>query len=54
MTLGERAARRDDRAQTALYASRALVKGALGRGRSRELAQLGAVRSLRRRSGGRG
>jgi len=54
MTLGERAARRDDRAQTALYASRALVKAVLGRDRSRELAQLSAVRSLRRRSGGRG
>jgi N-acetylglucosaminyl-diphospho-decaprenol L-rhamnosyltransferase len=48
MTLGDAAARRDDRAQTALYASRALVKRGLGRDRSRELAQLRAVRALAR------
>ena len=48
MTLGDAAARRDDRAQTALYASRALVKRALGADRSRELAQLRAVRAVAR------
>ncbi|HEX5194863.1 MAG TPA: glycosyltransferase [Solirubrobacteraceae bacterium] len=47
MTLGAQAARRDERAQAALFGSRALVKRALGRDRSRELAQLRAVRSLR-------
>jgi glycosyltransferase involved in cell wall biosynthesis/GT2 family glycosyltransferase len=48
MALGERAARRDERAQAALFASRAVIKRALGRDRSRELAQLRAVRALRR------
>jgi glycosyltransferase involved in cell wall biosynthesis/GT2 family glycosyltransferase len=44
MALGEVAARRDDRRQAALFASRAALKRALGRDHRRELAQLAAVR----------
>ena len=44
MALGEGAARRDDRRQAALFASRAAVKRALRRDHRRELAQLAAVR----------
>jgi GT2 family glycosyltransferase len=44
MTRGELAARRDDRWQVALFASRAAVKRAFRRDHRRELAQLHAVR----------
>jgi N-acetylglucosaminyl-diphospho-decaprenol L-rhamnosyltransferase len=49
MTLGAPAAARDDRAQTALFASRAIVKAALGRDGAQERAQLRAVRAVRGR-----
>jgi GT2 family glycosyltransferase len=49
MTLGEPAARRDDRCQVALFASRAAVKRAFRRDYRRELAQLRAVRNGRRK-----
>ncbi|MEO8967417.1 MAG: glycosyltransferase [Solirubrobacteraceae bacterium] len=45
---GDRAAGRDDRAQTVTFASRAALKRALGRGGERERGQLAAVRALRR------
>ncbi len=44
MALGEAAARRDDRRQAVLFASRAALKRALRRDHRRELAQLAAVR----------
>jgi GT2 family glycosyltransferase len=44
LALGETAARRDDRRQAALFASRAALKRALRRDHRRELAQLAAVR----------
>jgi N-acetylglucosaminyl-diphospho-decaprenol L-rhamnosyltransferase len=44
MVLGEGVARRDDRRQAALFASRAALKRALRRDYRRELAQLAAVR----------
>ncbi len=44
LALGGRAARRDDRWQAALFASRAAVKRALRRDHRRELAQLAALR----------
>jgi glycosyltransferase involved in cell wall biosynthesis/GT2 family glycosyltransferase len=43
-TLGETAARRDDRRQATLFASRVVLKRALQRDHRRELAQLAAVR----------
>jgi N-acetylglucosaminyl-diphospho-decaprenol L-rhamnosyltransferase len=46
MALGEATARRDDGRQTALFASRAVLKRALRRDHRRELAQLAAVRGL--------
>ena len=50
MALGASAARQDDHRQAALFASRAMLKRALGRDHRRELAQLAAVRARLRGS----